>query len=219
MGSRSGAFPELSFTVLLVSATVEQSPASVSLDRLPYLLRCGWSHLVIDGITLAVVRFLMHELDSVRLSSGLPPTFGTLLCSCPLTGSRTPNLQCFQTRSPGNRPWARDLSEYEFLRKYSQKKLITKQESRIWKGKKKKKKNTQKKASKSLGSDKVLVSAWFCRSSEAINYTWCLFHPVPRELGFFTPASVIESVTLATRLGWSGRLIINSLALPAGLFS
>ena len=32
------------------------------------------------------------------------------------------------------------MSEYEFLRKYSQKKLITKQESRIWKGKKKKKK-------------------------------------------------------------------------------
>lgn len=125
----------------------------------------------------------MHELDSVRLSLGLPPAFGTLLCSCPLTGSRTLNLQCFQTRSPGNRPWARDLSEYEFLRKYSQKKLITKQESRIWKGKKKKKK--QKKASKSLGSDKVLVSAWFCRSSEAINYTWCLFHPVPGELGFF----------------------------------
>lgn len=27
------------------------------------------------------------------------------------------------------------MSEYEFLRKYSQKKLITKQESRIWKGK------------------------------------------------------------------------------------
>ena len=50
------------------------------------------------------------------------------------------------------------MSEYEFLRKYSQKKLITKQESRIWKGKKKKK-NKQKKASKSLGSDKVLVSA------------------------------------------------------------
>lgn len=119
-------------------------------------------------------------------------------------GSGTLNLQRFQTRSPGNRPWARDLTEYEFLRKYSQKKLITKQESRIWKGKKKK-----KKASKSLGSDKVLVSAWFCRNFEAINYTSCLFHPVPRELGFFTPASVIESVTLATRLRWSGRLITN----------
>ena len=35
------------------------------------------------------------------------------------------------------------MSEYEFLRKYSQKKLITKQESRIWKGKKKKKKKKQ----------------------------------------------------------------------------
>ena len=35
------------------------------------------------------------------------------------------------------------MSEYEFLRKYSQKKLITKQESRIWKGKKKKKKSKQ----------------------------------------------------------------------------
>lgn len=38
------------------------------------------------------------------------------------------------------------MSEYEFLRKYSQKKLITKQESRIWKGKKKKKKNRKKQA-------------------------------------------------------------------------
>ena len=37
------------------------------------------------------------------------------------------------------------MSEYEFLRKYSQKKLITKQESRIWKGKKKKKKQNRKK--------------------------------------------------------------------------
>lgn len=36
------------------------------------------------------------------------------------------------------------MSEYEFLRKYSQKKLITKQESRIWKGKKKKKNKTEK---------------------------------------------------------------------------
>ena len=35
------------------------------------------------------------------------------------------------------------MSEYEFLRKYSQKKLITKQESRIWKGKKKKKKQAR----------------------------------------------------------------------------
>ena len=38
------------------------------------------------------------------------------------------------------------MSEYEFLRKYSQKKLITKQESRIWKGKKKKKKKKKKPA-------------------------------------------------------------------------
>ena len=37
------------------------------------------------------------------------------------------------------------MSEYEFLRKYSQKKLITKQESRIWKGKKKKKKKKNRK--------------------------------------------------------------------------
>lgn len=37
------------------------------------------------------------------------------------------------------------MSEYEFLRKYSQKKLITKQESRIWKGKKKKKKTEKSK--------------------------------------------------------------------------
>ena len=96
MGSRSGAFPELSFTVLLVSATVEQIPASVSLDRLPYLLRCGWSHLVIDGITLPVIRSVMHGLDSLRLSPGLPPAFGTLLCSCPLTGSRTLNYSVFR---------------------------------------------------------------------------------------------------------------------------
>ena len=130
--------------------------------------------------------------------AGSPPSLRHSTVLMPSYGQQNTELQCFQTRSPGNRPWARDLSEYEFLRKYSQNKLITKQESRIWKGKKKK-----KKASKSWGSDKVLVSAWFCWSSEAINYTWCLFHPVPRELGFFTPASVIESVTLATRLGWS----------------
>lgn len=42
------------------------------------------------------------------------------------------------------------MSAYEFLRKYSQKKLIMKQGSRIWKG---------KKTSKSSRSDKVLVSA------------------------------------------------------------
>lgn len=53
---------------LLVSAAVGQIPASVSLDRLPYLLRCGWSHLVIDGITLVVIHFVMHGLDCVRLS-------------------------------------------------------------------------------------------------------------------------------------------------------
>ena len=57
--------------------------------------------------------------------------------------------------------------------------------------------------------ESVCVKGYYSLKIEAINYTSCLFHPVPRELGFFTPASVIESVTLATRLRWSGRLITN----------
>ena len=125
----------LLFTLSVCNSLPLLTPHSSNLDRLLHLPRCSWSHLVICCITLAVTPVVMHS--NLRLCSCIPTIFSTVLYSCPVRGSNLLNMECFRTWSPGNRPWARGLSAYEFLRKCSPQKLITKQGSRIWRVKNK----------------------------------------------------------------------------------
>lgn len=98
-----------------------------------------------------MIHFVVHGLDSVRLSSGLPASHST--ASMLSYGQRHTESAAFSDKVPGNRPGARDLTEQEFQGNTPRRNYKCSYKLRTGREKK-------KKASKSLGSDKVLASAF-----------------------------------------------------------